>query len=136
MLVVASLNLLIGRWIDKRGSRGLLIYGSIVQALVWLVRVFARGVGVLFVVDIADRVTDSMIALPMQVSTYQKALEGQSAGRAILFRELAITIGGIFTAGLLVVWVLVGLELRLVFMVAFLASFLPLFIANHHGAKK
>jgi hypothetical protein len=91
---------------------------------------------VLFALDITDRITDSMIAIPMQVLTYEKALEGQSTGRAVLFREQAITIGALTASLILIVWALLGIELRLVFYLGFIASFLPVLIIKNHDKKK
>ena len=137
MLLVAALNLLIGHWVDKKGSRGLIVYGAIVQAFAWLGRAFAKSIGTLFILDITDRVTDSMIAIPMQVLTYQKAVEAKATGRAVLFRELAITIGGLIACSLLIVWVLLEIKLGLIFYVGFLASFLPvLLVFNGKNGQK
>ena len=133
MIIVALLNLLIGRWVDVRGNRGLIVYGSVVQAFVWLARIFTESVGTFFSLDVADRVTDTMVGIPLQVTTYNKALLGHSTGRAVLFRELSYTLGGLVTCLLLIGWVLLGLELKLFFIVAALASFLPIFSLEKRG---
>ncbi|MFC1727781.1 MFS transporter [Patescibacteria group bacterium] len=126
MVVVALLNIIIGRWADVRGNRGLVVYGSIVQAFVWLARIFTRNIGAFFSLDIADRITDTMVAIPLQVSTYQKALDGHSTGRAVLFREISYTIGGFITCLILIIWVILGIELKWFFLVSVVASFLPI----------
>ena len=114
-------------------QKKLIVYGSVVQAFVWLARIFTKSVGVFFSLDVADRVTDTMVAIPLQVSTYSKALLGRSTGRAVLFRELGYTLGGLITCVLLIGWVLLGLELKSFFLVAVVASFLPVFSVERRG---
>jgi MFS family permease len=130
MIVVAVINLFIGRWTDIKGKRGLIVYGSILQVFVWFGRVMTKGIGVLFTLDIFDRVTGGMVGIPLNVMSYEKAIEDHSTGRAVLFRELAITIGAILTCGLLIVWALLGIELRWVFIVGALSSLLPILIVK------
>ncbi len=128
MAIVAAINLFVGRWTDVKGKKGLIVYGSILQALVWSGRLLTRAISVLFVLDVADRVTGGMVAIPLSVMSYEKAIEDHSTGRAILFREQAITIGGILTCALLLIWVWLGLELQWVFSIGALSSLLPILI--------
>lgn len=130
MILVALINLLIGRWVDFRGKKGLMVYGSLFQFFIWLVRSLTKSVSVLFTLDVADQVSGRMVSLPLGVLSYQKAVDGHSTGRALLFRELAITLGGLFTFALLIVWVWLKIDLEHVFWVAAGASLLPLLIAD------
>ena len=130
MIVVAIINLFIGRWVDVRGKTGLIVYGSILQVLAWSARIITRSVGVLFTLDILDRVTGGMVAIPMNVTSYEKAIEDHSTGRAVLFRELAITIGGMLTCGLLIIWALLEIELKWVFLIGALSSLLPILVVK------
>jgi hypothetical protein len=126
MVVVATINLFIGRWVDVRGKRGLIVYGSILQVLVWSARMLTKGIGILFTLDIFDRVTGGMVGIPLNVISYEKAIEDHSTGRAVLFRELAITIGGILTCGLLIIWAWLEIDLRWTFIIGALSSLLPI----------
>lgn len=126
MAVVATINLFIGRWVDVRGKKGLIVYGSILQVLVWSARMLSKGVGILFTLDIFDRVTGEMVGIPLNVISYEKAIEDHSTGRAVLFRELAITIGAILTCGLLIIWVWLGIDLKWTFVIGALSSILPI----------
>jgi MFS family permease len=128
MVVVAAINLLIGRWVDVRGKKGLIVYGSILQVLVWSARMLTKGVGLWFTLDIFDRVTGGMVGIPMNVMSYEKAIEDHSTGRAVLFRELAITIGGILTCGLLVIWAWLGIDLKWTFIIGAISSLLPILL--------
>lgn len=130
MVIVAVINLFVGRWTDIKGKKGLIIYGSILQVLVWFGRMFTRGVSVLFILDIADRITGGMVGIPLSVLSYEKALEDHSTGRAILFRESAVTIGGILTCILFMVWVWLGLELQWIFAIGALSSLLPILLVR------
>jgi MFS family permease len=128
MMVVAIINLFIGRWVDVKGKQGLIVYGSILQVLVWSARMLSKSVGIWFTLDIFDRVTGGMVGIPMNVISYEKAIEDHSTGRAVLFRELAITIGGIFACGLLLIWALLGIDLKWIFIFGALSSLLPILL--------
>lgn len=134
MIAVALINLMIGRWADLKGKKELVVYGSVFQFLVWLGRTLTRGIGVLFVFDIIDRVTGGMVGIPLGVLSYEKALDGHSTGRAVLFREIAITMGETFADCLLIVLVLLGRELQFAFLAAALFSLLPLLIIERPKA--
>jgi MFS family permease len=136
MILVALLNLFIGRWSDIKSKRKLVAYGSVFQALVWLSRIFTQKIGFLFVLDIVDRITDGMVGIPMNVMTYQKAIDGRSTGRAVLFREIAITIGSITACLLFIVLAVLKVELRFYFLIPVLSSFLPLLIVKRPSEKK
>ncbi len=136
MILVALLNLFIGRWADIKSKRKLVAYGSVFQALVWLSRIFTQKIGFLFALDIVDRITDGMVGIPMNVMTYQKAIDGHSTGRAILFREIAIVIGSIIACLLLIVLALLKVELKFYFLIPALSSFLPLLIIKRPSEKK
>jgi hypothetical protein len=56
---------------------------------------------------------------------YKKGVEG-GAARAILFRETAMTIGGLLSLILLIIWMLYGGRLEEGFIVAAVLSMLPL----------
>lgn len=130
MMLVALINLIIGRWVDIKGKRGLIAYGSFFQFFVWLGRSLTQNVGVLFIFDIFDRVTGGMVGIPLSVWTYQKALGGRSTGRAVLFREIAITSGAIFACFLLIGLALLGIQLKFSFLLAASFSLLPLLIVR------
>jgi MFS family permease len=135
MVVVAVINLLVGRWVDVRGKQGLIVYGSIFQVLVWTGRILTKGIGIWLTLDIFDRVTGGMVGIPMNVISYEKAIEDHSTGRAVLFREQAITIGGILTCGLLLIWALLGIDLKWIFVVGALSSLLPILMIRTKNEK-
>ena len=54
------------------------------------------GRGLVVFLDVTDRVGEKMISMPLEVLSYEKALNGGATGRAILFRETAVELGAIF----------------------------------------
>lgn len=130
MILVALINLIVGRWVDVRGKRGVLAFGSLVSFLVWIGRWLTRNIVGLFAIDIVDRVTAGMTGIPLEVLSYEKALDGHSTGRAILFREIAITGGAVLACVLLMILALLGIDLKFSFLVAAFFSLLPLLIVG------
>jgi len=130
MILVALINLTVGRWVDIKGKRGVLAFGSLASFLVWAGRWLTRNIVGLFAIDVVDHVTSGMTGIPLGVLTYKKALDGHSTGRAILFREIAITSGAILACLLLIVLALLGIELKYSFLMAAVFSLLPILIAK------
>lgn len=133
MVLVALLNLFIGRWVDLKGKKAPLVYGSLFQFLVLVGRALTSKVSVLFIFDIIDRITAGMVGIPLSVLSYEKAINGYSTGRAMLFREIAITLGDISGDCLLILAILLGGGFGTIFFLAAFASLSPLLIAKKHG---
>ena len=133
MVLVALANLLIGRWVDARGKKRLVIFGSCLASIVWFGRFLIKSITFLFVLDIFYRIALGMLGIPLGVLSYEKATDGGSTGRAILFREGAITFGSIFVCVLLAIFNLIGLELRFSFLAGIIFSLFPLLIVKKQG---
>ena len=67
-----------------------------------------------------------MVGLPLSVLTYKKALDGSGTATAMLFREIALAVGGITAVVLSVVVFLAGAKLEYVFLLAVIFSIFPL----------
>lgn len=130
LLLVAVVNFVIGKWTDIKGKKGLVWYGAFLSSFVWLGRFFAIGIPALLVFDVIDRISGGMVGIPMAVLTYEKAIEGGSTGRALLFRDVAITLGAISSTLLLMGIIFVGLPLKSAFLVAALLMLSPLLIVE------
>jgi len=126
LALVAVTNFATGHWVDKRSKKPLVVYGAVIGSLVWLGRFVVGATGGLFVLDVIDRVSGGMLGIPLEVLTYEKALDGRSTGRALLFRETALTLGSILACFLFSLVVLAGWPLRTVFLIAMLFNVLPL----------
>lgn len=135
MILVALVNFTVGRWIDKRGKRALIASGACFSSLVWLGRILAANPLGLFILDVIDRVAMGMLGMPLEVLTYEKALDGHSTGRAILFRETAIASGSVFSCFLLMGVVVLNLNLKFSFLVIAIFSLTPLLLVRGKGSK-
>ena len=129
LVLVAVLNFLIGKTVDSRGKRGLVSFGSVFSFLIWIARVVAKEVNFLFFLDVSDKVVEKMTSIPLEVLTYEKALDGGSTGRAILFREMAIEMGAIFVC----LMFLLLRNLRLSFALAAILTLFPLLLVKRKG---
>ena len=129
LILVAILNFFIGKFVDVRGKKGLIAFGSVFSFFIWLGRVMSKTVGFLFFLDVSDRAVEKMAAIPLEVLTYEKALEGGATGRAVLFREIAIEMGAIFVCFMLLI---LG-NLRLSFLLAAVLTLFPLSLLKKGG---
>lgn len=129
LILVAVLNFLIGKFVDLRGKRELIGFGSVFSFFIWMGRVIFRQVQILFFLDVSDRVVEKMTSIPLSVLTYEKALDSRATGRAVLFREMAIEMGAIFVCLML----LILQDLRLSFVLAAILTSLPLLLVRKRG---
>lgn len=118
LLFVALIHWLTGIWVDKKRGRKLLRYGAIASFLVWIARILLGGIIGLFILDIIDRMAGGMVGIPLEALSFQKAVDGQSTGRALLFRETAIGLGSVFACLLLLLFVFLNLPLSFSFLLA------------------
>lgn len=133
MVLVALVNLAVGRWTDKRGKKALVAYGSVISSLVWLGRFLTISVGALFIFDAADRISGGMRGIPLAVLSFQKALDGRSTGRALLFREISLSLGSIGACLFLMFVVGLGGSLQTSFLAAAGLSLWPFLIFKKGG---
>lgn len=133
MVLVALVNLVVGRWVDKKGKRSLVVYGAVFASLVWLGRFMANTIGIFFILDVLDRFAGGMLGIPLTVLSFEKALNGRSTGRALLFQEAAITAGSIFACFCLIGLALAGLEIKFAFLAGMFFSLFPLLIVRKQG---
>ncbi|RLC32706.1 hypothetical protein DRH13_01305 [Candidatus Woesebacteria bacterium] len=121
----AVFSLVLGRWVDKQGERKIIAIGTPMVTLSWIIRIVKKSLPIFILADSIWNFGQRMVDLPLSTLTYKKGIEGGVA-RAILFRETAITIGGLLSLILLIVWMLYGGRLEEGFIIAALLSTLPL----------
>ncbi len=121
----AIFTLVLGRWVDKQGERKIIAIGAPLVALSWIVRFIKKSLPFFVLADSIWNFGQKMVELPLNTLTYKKGVEGGVA-RAILFRETAITIGGVASLVLLIVWMLYGGKLEDGFIIAAVLRMLPL----------
>lgn len=130
LILVAFLQWLIGEWTDKKGKEKLILFGSITAFWVWFLRLVTGNISFLLFLDVVDRVGKKMMAIPLEVLSFQKAIDGKSTGRAILFREVAITSGSIFTCFLFLILVFLKLPVNFSFLIGAGLSLFPVLLIN------
>jgi len=131
LLLVAMVNFLVGKWTDKKGKKGLVSYGAFLSSFSWLGRFLATSIPALLIFDVIDRIAGGMVGIPMMVLTFEKASDGGSTGRALIFREIALGLGAIFSIFLLSIIVVLGFPLKSSFLVASLLMLSPLLIVKN-----
>lgn len=131
MMLAALIDFLVGRWVDMRGRFGPLSLGSVVSFLAWLGRIASRNPSSLLVWDVTDRFAGETVGIPLGVLSYQKALDGHSTGRAILFREVALSLGSMMACLLVLGLIFFGGRLEHAFYLAALFSLSPLLVAKY-----
>ncbi len=135
MVVVAIVSYLVCRLIDIRGKKIFIEWGSIFSGLVWLGYFISTGPKILFIFDVINRITMGMVGFPLEVLSFQKALDGHSTGRAILFRETAITLGSILGMLLLIGLILLGIPLKYIFLIAAPVALSRILIISKVGVR-
>ena len=121
----AIFSLALGRWVDRQGERRIISIGAPLVTLSWIIRIVKKSLPFFILADSVWNFGQRMVDLPLSTLTYKKGIEGGVA-RAILFRETAITIGGLLSLVLLIAWMLYGGRLEEGFMIAAVLSALPL----------
>lgn len=124
VIIAALITFLVGLQTDKGQGKKIISFGSPLLSFSWVLRFLGQNPLLFVVADSLWRFADGMVGLPLNVLTYHKALES-SSGQAIMFRELILVIGQLFSLSLLILWVLLGLDLALSFLLAAAFALLP-----------
>ena len=125
-LVASIFSLAVGQWVDKQGEKTIVKIGSPLVFLSWVIRAVDRSFASFVFADSFWNFGERMVALPLNVLTYKKALEGKSSARAILFREISVIIGSLFSLVLLLISFLILGTLDGVFWISAFLALLPL----------
>jgi hypothetical protein len=125
-LIAALLAVAVGRWTDTKGTKNVLSVGTPIVTSSWIIRFLSRTPVFFVVADTMWRFGQSMVGLPLNVLTYKKALDGNGVARAILFREIALSFGGIVAVSMSAVLFLADMRLEYVFLLAVIFSIFPL----------
>lgn len=128
IILAAIVNLIIGRFNDDKGKSMLIRWGAVISSIVWFSRFLVKIPLGLLIVDVVDRLTSGLTAIPLNVLSYQKAIDGHDTSRAILFRELAIGIGGMLAGIIMAVIIILGIKIEIIFIIAAGLSLLQLLI--------
>jgi hypothetical protein len=80
---------------------------------------------VLIIAESVRNFGDKLLSISLVELTYKKASEAETA-KAILFRELAILIGGLICVILIGLTAVLGFDIRTLFLLISIVSLLPL----------
>lgn len=129
-ILAAATSFLIGRWVDLKSKRAPITLGSFVFFLVYLGRAILTSIPSLLVLSVVANLSGNLRGIPMGVWSYEKALNGHSTGRAVLFREVAIGLGEIFGSLMLLMVIWVKLGLPFAFFLAAIFTLFPLLVCR------
>ncbi len=127
ILLSFLITLLIGRWVDKAKSKEVISWGVVLGAVSWLFRMVVRLPLFIVGVDAFYRISEQMLAIPMDVASYKKALRGWVSD-ALYFREISLNIGSILALVGAIVLIWLGLPLWSAFGIGFLGTLAPILV--------
>lgn len=125
VLLVALIKLFIGRLADWR-KRELVVLGSTARSIVWLGRLLTKSVPLLLGLNVVNDLAIGMVGMPLGVLTLEKAIDGHSTGRAVLFREVAAGLGYLTSGIVLGILAILGLPLTVGFVLAIPLALMPM----------
>jgi hypothetical protein len=129
ILLAAVMTYLIGKWVDRSRGKQIVSFGVFLGAFSWLARIIARSPLSIVSVDGTYRLTEQMLAIPMDVFSYKKALEGGTS-QALYFREIALNIGAILFLTMAVIIVWMGLPLWSTFILGLVGTLAPILVSK------
>jgi len=133
LLFVGIVKWKFGQLIDSGKQSRLILLGSLGRACVWLGRLVTGSIPLLFGLNVVNDLGVGMVGMPLGALALKKGIDGHSMGRAVLFREVAGSLGyiviGLVLAGL--AWL--GQPLTSGFVLAIPLSLAPILI---YGKKK
>ncbi|MCH7641498.1 MFS transporter [Patescibacteria group bacterium] len=130
-LFAAVFAVIVGRWVDRQGERKVVAVGAPLLSIAWIIRFVTKSLPAFVLADSIWNFGQRMLILPLNVLTYKKGLE-TGVGRAILFRETSLIIGGVVALLTLIVVIYLGGDLSGGFVVAAIFSTLPLVSVIKH----
>ncbi len=102
MLITSFVILYVGKLTDCGKRPRVFHIGIIFVALSWLFRLLVRGASSVILVDFFSRTSKYVFSLPFFSGLYTHAIK-TSIVRTVLFFEMSLTVGKIFSAGILAV---------------------------------
>lgn len=133
--VAAIFAILIGKVVDKKGERQAILLGSPLVSVTWVMRLFLNSPYAFVISDSIWQFGERMVSNSLNTLSYEKAHNGKLV-RAILFREVNLTMGTLISLMVFMLMVLLGGSVKLTFWIALACSFLPIFVFLKNGDKK
>lgn len=132
VILVAVIKFFLGKLVDWR-KKEVLVLGSLVRSGVWLGRWLTKNIPCLLGLNVVNDLAIGMVSMPLEVLSLEKAINGRSTGRAILFRELAISLGDLIIGLVLGVATLFGASLTVGFVLAVFLALAPILLRVKTG---
>lgn len=123
---------------DKSGEKKLVSFGTPIVAASWVLRTFFQSVTMFVIADSLWNVGQKLVNMPMNALMYKKAVEKYTA-RAIMFREMAVTIGAALGLILISLVFYFWPNFVVIFMLTIIFSFLtilPVLSGELDGKKR
>lgn len=124
-LIAALFALGVGDKVDRQGERKIVGVGSPLLFISWIIRTIKSSTPFFILADSVWNFGQRMVVLPLIALSYKKALEAESA-KAILFREMAITLGQLASFLTIIAWIAIGGSISGSFVIAAIFSLFPL----------
>ena len=129
ILFSVLVTLLIGRLVDKAKGSKVLICGIALGGFSWLLRTIAYFPLLIVFVDGFYRLSEQMMAIPMDVLSYKKAISGGTS-QALYFREIALNLGVFLFLTLASLMIFFNLPFWSTFILAFLGTLVPFLVVK------
>lgn len=122
VFLASIFTLFAGKLIDKSNSREIQKISTFFNSLFYIPRVFVGTPGILYLVDVFDKINGSFLSVPLMSTAYDQAQTEDNESDYIIYREfflhLGLVLGIILFASLLVIFQ----NWRLIFAVLALIS--------------
>ena len=126
-LVSSATVLIIGKYIDKHGTKVIHGIGAFLNSLLYLPRMIFGNPFLFYALDLSDRLIMGTYTLPQMALAYEKARKVNGSD-FIIFRELSLHAGIIFTVATSLVALQFISNWKLLFALAMIGSLLTYFI--------
>jgi MFS family permease len=121
VLLASIFTLLAGRILDRSSGKGIQKVSTVINSLFYIPRIFSGTPGILYLVDVFDKINGSFLSVPLMSAAYDQAQTEDNEADYIIYREfflhLGVLIGIVGFASLLVIfgnWRLIFAVLALV----------------------
>ena len=123
-LIAALFGIIIGRFIDRYGERKVIGLGVPILFVSNIFKFVFRTFTAFVIADSFRNFGERMVELPLNELTFKKAIQGFSA-QAIMFREIALLFGAVFSIAALVVILYFGGDLSINFLLGAVLGVFP-----------
>lgn len=126
-LASSATVLIIGKYIDKHGTKVIHGIGAFLNSLMYIPRIIFSGTWLFYALDLSDRLIMGTYTLPQMALSYEKARKVDGSD-FIIFRELSLHLGIIITVTVSLVALQFISDWKLLFVLAMIGSLLTYFI--------